>query len=149
MHAFKDTKGRTWTVALHVDALKRVRALAGVDLVETVTGDLWRRLLDDAVLLGEVLWAASVPDGKPLDEGGRADFLAALRGDALSEGLLALQEELLDFFPKHQRPVAARRMLDAAEMVLAEIEQARQPRPETSGASSGGSPEPSAATPAG
>jgi len=50
---FTDNAGRTWTVQVNVDAIKRVRDLAKVDLPEVVEGKLIKRLLSAPVLLGK------------------------------------------------------------------------------------------------
>jgi len=148
MHTFTDTAGRTWTLAVHVDALKRVRALVGVDLVEAVTGGLWARLLADPVLLCDVVFALVKPDADA-QKVSDTDFGRAMAGDALGAALAALQEELLGFFPSHQRLPLAARMVEAGEAAMAEIEEARSRLPETSGGASGNSPAPAASTPGG
>jgi len=52
MKTFTDNAGRSWTVALNVDALKRVRSLCDVDLMQIVSdgGKLLDRLMADPVL---------------------------------------------------------------------------------------------------
>ena len=56
MKTFKDNAGRTWTVAINVDAVKRVRAMLEIDLLEAVEGKLIQRLRDDPILLCDVLY---------------------------------------------------------------------------------------------
>ncbi|MFO8013093.1 MAG: hypothetical protein R6X20_07290 [Phycisphaerae bacterium] len=44
MTTFTDTEGRSWTVQVTVDAIRRVRDLTGVNLaVEATGGDLFER----------------------------------------------------------------------------------------------------------
>lgn len=148
MHTFTDTAGRTWTLAVHVDALKRVRGLLGVDLVEAVTDDLWGRLLADPVLLCDVTFALVKPDADA-QKVSDADFGRAMAGDALGGALAALQEELLGFFPSHQRLPLAARMVEAGEAAMARIEEARARLPETSGGEPTNSPALAASTPGG
>jgi len=148
MHTFTDTAGRTWTLTVHVDALKRVRALVGVDLVEAVTGDLWARLLADPVLLCDVCFALAKPEADAQKVSDEA-FGRSMAGDALGTALAALQEELLGFFPSHQRLPLAARMLEAGEAALAKIAEARARLPGRSGDESGNSPASQASTPGG
>ena len=44
MKTFTDTAGRVWTVQLNVDAIRRVKALAGVNLLEAAEGKLLQTL---------------------------------------------------------------------------------------------------------
>jgi hypothetical protein len=62
MRTFKDNAGRDWTVAVTVDAIKRVRTLAGVDLLEVVEGKLMERLVTDPVLLCDVIYSVCKPE---------------------------------------------------------------------------------------
>ena len=65
MKSFTDNLGRTWTLVVNVAAIKRVRALCGVDLNAIVeidkdnnpTAELLERLSTDPVLLVDVLYA--------------------------------------------------------------------------------------------
>jgi hypothetical protein len=141
MKTFTDSAGRTWTLAVTVGVVKRVRDLAGVDLIEAATGDLWERLLEDPVLLVDTLYALVKPEA---DAGGVSDeeFGRALVGDALDGALAALEEELLAFFPRHQRVRAAANLLAAAEKAEARAKEARAtlgPTPACPAARPGGS----------
>lgn len=125
MTAFKDTSGRTWTLALNVDALKRVRALCDVDLMDVVQdrGELLGRLSSDPVLLCDVIYAICKPDA---DAKGASDedFGRAMAGDAVDQATNALLEALVDFFPGPRRAVLARvfkklKAVQAKALVLA------------------------------
>ncbi|MCR9218211.1 MAG: hypothetical protein NXI14_13545, partial [bacterium] len=63
MRTFKDNQGREWTVEITVAAIKRVRGLAGVDLMEVLEGSngLIEKLVRDPVLLCDVIYAACKP----------------------------------------------------------------------------------------
>ena len=61
MRTFTDALQRPWVVEITVSTLKRVRALAGVDLMEAAGGSLLDRLVADPVLLGDVLYACVKP----------------------------------------------------------------------------------------
>ena len=104
MKTFTDTAGRTWTVALNVDALKRVRALTSVNLLEVLDGALIEKLTSDPILLCDVLFAVVKPeaDAKSISD---TDFGKALAGDSIELATTALLEELVDFFPEARRRV--------------------------------------------
>ena len=110
MKTFNDNAGRTWTVSLNIDAVKRVKSLVKVDLTEAVGGKLLERLTTDPILLCDVLYAVckSEADTKNITD---EDFGRALAGDAIDSATTALLEELVNFFPKeNQRRVLAKAM---------------------------------------
>ena len=45
MKTFSDNAGRTWTIQINVDAIKRVRDLVSINLLEVVDGKLLDRLI--------------------------------------------------------------------------------------------------------
>ena len=57
MKTFQDNAGRTWTVAVNVDGIRRVRSLLGVNLLDVLDDGckLLAQLHDDPVLLVDVL----------------------------------------------------------------------------------------------
>ena len=55
MKPFNDSASRTWEVTVNVGAVRRVRDILGVDLMDVAGGDLLERLADDPVLLVDVL----------------------------------------------------------------------------------------------
>lgn len=98
MQTFRDNAGRTWAVSVDVAAIKRVRALAGFDLLSVVDGKAVDRLIADPVLLCDVLCAVCRPEAERLgvtDE----DFGRAMAGDAIEHATQALLEELISFCP--------------------------------------------------
>ncbi len=107
MKTFVDNAGRTWTVAVNVDAIKRVRDLATVNLLEVIEGKLLERLIGDPVLLCDVIYAVCKPeaDAKSVTD---VDFGRAMAGDAIDGATTALLEELVDFFPQGRRRVLAK-----------------------------------------
>lgn len=158
MRTFKDNAGRTWTVTVNVDAIKRVRSLLDVDLLGVLDGELVERLAADPVLLCDVLYALVKPEadakGIPDDDFGRA-----MAGDAVEHATTALLEELVDFFPLGKRRLlrkaleklraweamaldVAGRKLDGPELA-AKVEEALGigGQESTAGGSSGSSPE--------
>lgn len=102
MKTFKDNADRTWTVTVNVDAIKRVRSLLSIDLMEAVEGKLIERLIGDPVLLCDVIYCVCKEDADAKgikDE----DFGRAMAGDAIELATTALLEELVDFFPQGKR----------------------------------------------
>ena len=104
MHTFNDTQGRTWTVTINVDAIRRVRALLNINLLETIEGKLLERLVTDPVLLCDILFALVQPQAEAKQVSDE-DFGRALGGDVLDHATTALLEELVDFFPSGRRLV--------------------------------------------
>src|SRR5687767_1850112 len=107
MKTFQDNAGRTWTVQVNVDAIKRVRDLAKVDLLEVVEGKLIERLVSDPILLCDVLYCVCKveADAQGISDG---DFGRAMGGDAIDGATAALLEELVGFFPQGRRKVLAK-----------------------------------------
>jgi hypothetical protein len=102
MKTFTDNAARAWTIQVNVDALKRVKSLLEVDLMEAVDGKLLERLLDEPVLLCDIIYALCKPQADAAgvkDE----DFGRAMAGDAIDLATQALLEELVDFFPARRR----------------------------------------------
>ncbi len=147
MKTFTDSAGRAWTLVVNVSAIKRVRDVLGVDLLDVANGELLSRLADDPCVLVDVLFALCKPeaDAKGVSD---EDFGRGMVGAVLDEASAALMRELLDFFPSAQRARALGRMarkITEQEVAVAEAAAAVQSMP---GASSGNSPASSASTPA-
>ena len=156
MRTFQDRAGRTWGLAVNVDAVKRVRSLLSVDLLELGEGKLLERIASDDVLLVDIIYVLVKPEAdaaKVTD----VDFGRAMAGDAIDAAWKAFLEELSDFF----RSPAKRRVLKKAlaklealeEKVMAaaekrldgpELDEALDDALRTSGSSSGSSPASSA-----
>lgn len=98
MKTFTDNAGRTWTIAVNVDAIKRVRGLLQVDLLAVVEGKLIEQLIRDPVLLCDVIYAVCKPeaDANNISD---TDFGKAMAGDAIEHATKALLEELANFSP--------------------------------------------------
>lgn len=159
MKTFNDNAGRSWTVQVNVDAVKRVRDLAQVNLLEVVEGKLLERLISDPVLLCDVIYCLCKPeaDSKNISD---VDFGRAMAGDAIDGATTALLEELVDFFPQAKRRVLAKALaklqklqtvaLAAVETRLdsPELERQMAARLQQLSSSSGNALESSASTPA-
>lgn len=159
MHTFIDNAGRTWTVAINVDAIKRTKDLAGVNLLEVIEGRLLDRLTTDPILLCDVIYCVCRPeaDAKSISD---SDFGRAMGGDAIDAATAALLEELVGFFPQGRRKVLAKALaklkkleaaaLSAVEAKLdsPELEQRMAAQLASLGSSSGSAPASSLSTPA-
>ena len=99
MRTFNDGAGRTWTVALNLNAVKRVKSLLEVNLLELDQGTppLLTRLDTDLILLCDVIYCVVKPEADALKVSDE-DFGRALGGDAILAAHNALMEELGDFF---------------------------------------------------
>ncbi len=102
MQKFVDATGRVWVVEINVATIKRVRTLAGINLLEVVEGELIERLSSDPVLLCDVLYAVCQPQAAKEDVSDEA-FGEGLAGDAITEATTALIEALVAFFPEPRR----------------------------------------------
>lgn len=108
MRTFQDKSGRTWTISVNVDSIKRVRDLLKEDLLDlrgTVT-----RLLVDPILLCDVIYCICKPqaDAENISD---VEFGRAMGGDSIAHAKAALMEELTDFFPEPKDREAIRHIL--------------------------------------
>lgn len=119
MKTFTDTAGRTWTVCVNVDAIKRVRSLLDVNLLEVLDDGckLLAQLHDDPVLLVDVLYALCQPQAEAQNVTD-VQFGQAMSGDALLHANRALLEGLSDFFPSARRRAAMKNLLQKTERVV-------------------------------
>lgn len=103
MRTFQDAAGRTWTIAVNVDAIKRVKSLLNEDMLD-VEG-FFPRLLIDPILLCDVLFAILKPQADAANVSD-VDFARAMAGDAIAHARTALVAEYVDFFPNpNQREI--------------------------------------------
>lgn len=102
MKKFIDAQGRYWVVDINVATIKRVKAVAGLNLLEVVDGELVEQLSSDPILLCDVLYAVCKPQADR-EEISDEDFGTGLAGDAISEATKALIEALVEFFPEPRR----------------------------------------------
>ncbi len=160
MKTFQDNNGRTWTITVNVDAIKRVRSLLEVNLLDVVDGKLLERIVSDPVLLCDVIYCLVKPeaDAKQVRD---EDLGRAMAGDAIDHATTALLEELVDFFPGPKRRVLAKALakLQALEARALQVAETRLDDPELEarieaelnasmpGSSSGSSPASSASIP--
>lgn len=161
MKTFTDNAGRTWTIAINVDAIKRVRGLVDVNLLDILDGKLIERLYRDPVLLCDAVYAVCKPeaDARGVSD---EDFGRAMAGDAIEQATKALLEELVNFSPSPRdranlqhvlettwRVIERARDLVAARLAQVDAERIIEQALATSGISSGSAPGSPASTPDG
>jgi hypothetical protein len=130
MHTFIDNAGRTWTLAVNVGAIKRVRALCGIDLANIIsieTGkdpdiSVLKQLSQDPVLLVNTVYAIckNEADSKNTSD---EDFGQAMAGDAIENATTALLDEVVDFFPQAKRAIF-QKILSASRRFEAKTKEA-------------------------
>lgn len=99
MAQFKDKHGRPWNVEINTTAIKRVKSIAGVDLLNlTEEYGLFTRVLADPIQLVDVLYAVCEPQCR---EQGVTDeqFGEGMVGDVINEATQRLLDEVIGFFP--------------------------------------------------
>ncbi len=138
MKTFNDAKGQPWLIDITVSALRRIKALADIDLGDftaIVSGDLLKRLAADPVLLADVLYAVLLPE---VERRGmkKDDFCDLIRGDAIEDATRALLESLADFFPKAQGAVLRQILAIASSETKKAMEDAAQSLASLSGTQS-------------
>ena len=136
MREFRDDDGRPWRVALTVAAALRVRDMVTVtvdevdadgnptggkttrpfDLVDVATiAQTLQVIRNQYATVGEVLYAiliAQIEERKLTKDA----FLDSLRGDSLDAAVIALEQELVDFFP-----LRLRKMVNLLAAKMAEV----------------------------
>lgn len=102
MKTFVDSMSRTWTVAVNVATIKRIKSLLDINLMEAVTGDLIETLKSDPCLLVDVLYCVckNEADAKGVTD---ESFGEAMAGDVIEFATDAFLSELIDFFPTAKR----------------------------------------------
>jgi len=112
MRTFADNAGRTWTLSLSFGAVKRVRGLLDVNLLELDKGEppLLTRLGTDPILLVDVIFAVIKPQADGLgvtDE----QWAESMGGEAMLAAQKAFYEEVADFTRSQGRPDMAKAAL--------------------------------------
>jgi hypothetical protein len=124
MKTFKDNAGRTWTIAVNIAAVKRVKSLLDIDLIEGVVKEgVIDELATNPILLCDVIYAICKPEA---DKQNITDeqFGQAMAGDAIELATEALLEELVDFFPEAKRRVLRKAMGRFKKMEMKALEVA-------------------------
>ena len=131
MKTFTDNAGREWNISVTVDAVKRVRSLLDVDLMEAAAGKLIQQLADNPVLLCDVIYCIVKPqaDEKEITD---EDFGKTMAGDAIDQATAAFLEDLVNFFPSRKREMLQKVLvkLKNLEAIAAEVVHKRLDSPE-------------------
>jgi len=104
MKTFNDNTGNTWSIAINVGTIKRVRSLLDVNLLDAVEGKLLEQLIHDPILLCDIIYVVCEPDAAKRGVNDE-EFGQAMAGDAIDAATTALLEELVDFFPNGKRQI--------------------------------------------
>jgi len=125
MRTFTDAAGRTWTVAVTVDAIKRVRDLLGEDLLDVER--VFPRLMADPILLCDVVYCVCKPqaDAEKISD---VDFARAMAGQTIAQAKQALVEELIDFFPDPDQQEMLRLALSKQDELAKRVKEAIKTR---------------------
>lgn len=116
-YSFTDTKQRTWLIEINVSAVKRVKAMTGIDLTQVYTRpEVLGELEADVLTLCNVLFAACKPqaDERQVND---EQFGEGLAGDALGQACKALVEGLVSFHRNPEVRANLRRIVAAQEQV--------------------------------
>ena len=160
MKTFADNAGRTWTVAINVDAIKRVKGLLDVNLLEIVEGNLIERLIRDPVLLCDVVYVICKPEADEQNVSDE-DFGRAMAGDAIEHATKAVLEELVGFSPSPRDRANLQKVLETtwrvmdkardmveAKLISSELEKSIEQALQNANGSSGNVPASSVSNPA-
>ncbi len=125
MKTFTDTSGREWSLAITIDAVKRIRDLLKVDLLDLFGGEppLLTRLDTDVVLLCDTIFVALKPQADAAEITSE-QFGASLGGDAIIAARDAFMEALADFFQSLRRPEVVKAISKQTELVTAAVKLA-------------------------
>ena len=113
MSSFKDANSRQWVLEITIGGVRRVKQIAGLDLLDLEQGRVLNQLANDVVLLVDVLWILCEDQGQ---QHGINDeqFGRAFRGDVIEDATEALFEALVDFFPP-QRQILLKKVMETAK----------------------------------
>ncbi len=109
MSKFTDTEGRVWNVQLTVHLVKEVKQRLDVDLLDEQVHETLTLLTGDIVKSVDVLYilCSSQADKNEISD---VEFGQSLYGDVLFEGINAMVEALIDFFPNPKKRMWIRRL---------------------------------------
>lgn len=109
MSKFTDTEGRVWNVQLSVYLAKQVKQRLNVDLLNEQIHETLASLTDDIVKGVDVLYvlcSQQAEKNNVTDE----EFGRSLSGDVLFDGINAMVEALIDFFPNPKKRMWIRKL---------------------------------------
>jgi hypothetical protein len=122
MHTFRDTAGRTWTVAINVTAIARVRGTLGIDLNNLLFENFEKfiALFRDPVQLADMLYCLCKDEAEARNIT-KEEFGAALSGDALADAKNAFANEYIAFFDDPQFRNIVRKVVEAYKALTKEV----------------------------
>lgn len=130
MHTFQDNQDRKWDLAVNVSAIKRLRDVLNVDLMQVIEGDLLQKLYSDPIMLVDVVYVLCQPQAEKA-EVTDVQFGEAMGGDALELATAALVEEIIDFFPNRRDRERARTVLAKFQAAMEKAQDALDVRVES------------------
>lgn len=106
MSTFKDTQGRSWTISINTEQIKRLRTRLSIDVARLFdnNAEVYRKILSDVVLLVDVLFVLCESQAEKAGIND-AQFGEALAGDCFDDAIKAFEDALLFFCPKRQREI--------------------------------------------
>ena len=113
MSKFTDTEGRVWNVQLTVHLVKEVKQRLDVDLLDEHVHETLTLLTGDIVKSVDVLYVLCSQQADK-NEISDVEFGQALYGDVLFEGINAMVEALIDFFPNPKKRTWIRKLWEKA-----------------------------------
>jgi len=115
MKIFKDGKDNSWELSINVAAIKRIRDLLNVDLLDIQT--TMPRLLGDPIFLVDVLYCLckSQAEAKNISD---EQFGEAMAGDHIGAAKNTLIEELKSFFPTPEERQAVDRAIKKGHQMI-------------------------------
>lgn len=113
MRQFTDTEGKPWILTINVSAIRRVRDLLQVDLLDFTDGAVIQTLMNDPIKLCDVLYVVCKPEADR-ENISDEEFGRRMAGDAIGNATDALLEELVNFCPSPKNRANLHRVLEAA-----------------------------------
>lgn len=119
MRTFTDKAGRTWALDVNVAAVKRVRQMIDLDLLDMESAEnAFYRLPLDPVRLCEVLYCICKPQADAQGVSSE-DFSNAMAGPVIGLAGEQLMEEIADFFPHEKTRAAAHTLVKKTYQLMA------------------------------
>lgn len=116
---FTDQRGRVWQLELNYSLAKRLRDVTGLDFVNYQDGKALLAIHDSDEKLVQVLWLLCEPQAQAVSVSEEV-FGAGLGGEALEQGIEALEQALLNFSRPAKRQAIAAIRDKAHELVAAQ-----------------------------
>lgn len=118
---FADQRGRTWRLDLNYSLAKRLREVTTLDFVNYQDGKALLAIHDSDEKLVQVLWLMCEPQAVAANVS-EEEFGSGLGGDALEQGIEALEQALINFSRPARRQAMQAIRDKAHELVEAQTE---------------------------